>query len=80
MDQIFSDTPAVDGGETSAYFFVGTKSHLVSVHKTKRSDEDAALESFQDRVRKYGRPKRLIADNAGLIMAIRSKEAKPESC
>ena len=52
MDQIFSDTPAVDDGETSAYFFVGPKSHLVTVHKTKSSDEDAALESFQDRVQK----------------------------
>ena len=66
MDQVFSDTPAVDGGETSAYFFVGTKSHLTSVHKTKRENEDAALASFQDRVRKYGRPKRLLADNAGV--------------
>ena len=66
MYQIFSDTPAVYGGETSAYFFVGTKSHLVSVHKTKVADEDAALESSQDRVHKYDRPKRLLVKNAGV--------------
>ena len=36
MDQIFSDTLAVDGEETSAYFFIGFESHLAaSVHKTK---------------------------------------------
>ena len=66
MDQVFSDTPAVDGGGTSAYFFIGTNSHLTSVHKTKRENEDATLASFQDRVQKYGRPCHLLADNAGV--------------
>ena len=54
----------MDSSETSAYFFVGTKSHLVSVHKTKGADEYVALGSFQDRVRNYGRHKRLLANNA----------------
>ena len=65
MDQTFSDTPAIDGGETSAQFFVGTKSHLISVLTTKRENEDAALESFYDHSRKYGPPRRLLANNAG---------------
>ena len=31
-DQIFSDTPAMDGGETSAHIFVGHDSKIVDVY------------------------------------------------
>jgi hypothetical protein len=33
-DQIFSDTPAIDGGEKSAYLFVGKKSKLTDAFKS----------------------------------------------
>ena len=38
-DQIFSDTPAMDGGETSAHIFVGQDSRIVDV--TDRLDISA---------------------------------------
>ena len=32
----------------------------------KRENKDAVLASYQDCVRKYGQPRRLLADNAGV--------------
>ena len=52
-DQIFSNTPAMDDGETSAHIFVGHDSKIVDVYKAKK-----------DRVRQRGVPTQLIADNA----------------
>ena len=82
----------MDSSETSAYFFVSTRSYLVSVHKTKNEYEDVIFEFFQDRVRKYGRTKRLLADNAAayrgngyteylrdLWISLRKSEAKKQN-
>ena len=34
-NQIFLDTPAMDGGETSAHIFVGQDSKITDIHKVK---------------------------------------------
>jgi hypothetical protein len=34
-NQIFSDTPAINGGEKSAHIFVGKKSKITDVYKSK---------------------------------------------
>ena len=63
-DQIFSDTPAIDGGETSAHIFVGHDSKIVDVYKAKDNSAKELLGAFQDRTRTRGVCTKLIADNA----------------
>ena len=63
-DQIFSDTPVIDGGETSAHIFVGHDSKIVNVYKVKDNSAKEWSGTFQDRVRVRGVPTNLIADNA----------------
>ena len=60
----FSDTPAMDGGETSAYIFVGDDSKIVDVYKVKDGTAKGFLGAFQDRTRTRGVCTRLIAYNA----------------
>ena len=64
MDEIFSDTPAMDGGETSAHIFVGHDSKITDVYKVKGYSEKEFLGALQDRVCTRGVPTKLIADNA----------------
>ena len=64
IDQIFSDTPSIDGGEKSAVIITGVKSHITACYKTKGSTEEDILGAFQDHVRQYGRPRKLYADAA----------------
>jgi hypothetical protein len=63
-DQIFSDTPAINGGEKSAHLFVGKKSKLTDAYKSKDSSSAEFLKCLQDRVRYRGCPAGLEADNA----------------
>ena len=35
IDQIFTDTPVMDGGETSAHIFVGQDSKITNIYKVK---------------------------------------------
>ena len=54
FDQVFADVPAIDGGETSAFFIAGVKSRIVSAHKSKGNSEEDALKAIQERVIKFG--------------------------
>jgi hypothetical protein len=63
-NQIFSDTPAINGGEKSAHIFVGKKSKLTDPFKSKDSSSAEFLKCLQDRVRYRGCPTGLEADNA----------------
>jgi hypothetical protein len=63
-NQIFSDTPAINGGEKSAHLFVGKKSKLTDAYKSKDSSSAEFLKCLQDRVRYQGCPTGLEADNA----------------
>jgi hypothetical protein len=62
--QIFSDTPAINGGEKSAHLFVGKKSKLTNAYKSKDSSSAEFLKCLLDRVRYRGCPTGLEADNA----------------
>ena len=64
IDQIFSDTPDIDGGETSAHIFVGYDSKITDVYKVKDNSGKEFLGAFQDRNRTRGVPTKLVADNA----------------
>ena len=63
-DQIFSDTPDIDGGETSSHIFVGCDSKITDVYKVKDNSGKEFLGLFQDRNRTRGVPTKLVADNA----------------
>ena len=60
---IYSDTPAIDGGETWAHIFVGLILRITDVFKVKGGSAEFFLGALQDRVRKRGDPTKLIADD-----------------
>ena len=68
-DMIHSNTPAICGKETQAQIFVGLVSHLTDVYKAKIHDSTCFLAALQDRVRTWGAPTKLIADNASLYQS-----------
>ena len=49
-DQIFCDTLAMNGGETSAHIFVGRDSKITDVYKSTDNSGPEFLGAFQDRV------------------------------
>ena len=61
-DTFFSDTPAVDGGETMAQVYIGTKSHTYHAYGMHR--EKQFINTFKQCVLEHGAPKRLLTDRA----------------
>ena len=53
-DMVYSDTMAVDGRETSAQFFVGTKSLLCDVYGMKSDKQFVNM--LEDHIHKWGAP------------------------
>ena len=63
-DTLFSDTPAVDGGETCAQFYCGLKSKATHAYGMKR--EAQFINTLEDHVTQCGAPNRLISDGANV--------------
>ena len=63
-DTIFSDTPAVDGGQTAAHIFSGRHSKLTSIHPLRDTGEEEIFGAFQDRVHWHGSLNEVIVDNS----------------
>ena len=61
-DTVYSDTPAVDSGFTSAQIFVGTTSLLTDVYGM-RTDKQF-VNTLEDNIRTRGAPNKLISDRA----------------
>jgi hypothetical protein len=61
-DTIYSDTPAIDCGITSAQLFVGTKTHTADVYPIK-SDKQF-VNTLLDNITQHGAPTKLISDCA----------------
>ena len=61
-DTVYSDTPAVDSGATSAQIFVGTKSLVTDVYGMKSDKE--FVNTLQDNIRRRGAMEKLISDRA----------------
>ena len=61
-DTVYSDTPAVDNGATSAQIFVGTKSLVTDVYGMKSDKE--FVNTLQDNIRKRGAMDKRISDRA----------------
>jgi septum formation inhibitor MinC len=61
-DTIYSDTPVIDCGITSAQLFVGTKTHTADVYPIK-SDKQF-VNTLLDNITQRGAPTKLISDCA----------------
>jgi hypothetical protein len=71
-DTIYSDTPAIDCGVTSAQLFVGTKTHTADVYPIK-SDKQF-VNTLLDNITQHGAPTRLISDRAQVEISERVKQ------
>ena len=71
-DTVFSDEPAIDGGETCAQIFVGRESLVVDVYGMKT--EKQFVNTLQDNVRSRGAPTRLLSDSAKVETSARVKD------
>ncbi|OEU10296.1 hypothetical protein FRACYDRAFT_247235 [Fragilariopsis cylindrus CCMP1102] len=67
-DMIYSDTPAINGGEKCAHILIGKKSKLTDAYKVKSGSSEDFLETLQDRVSYRGCPTGLEADNAPMYL------------
>ena len=61
-DTVYSDTPAVDDGATSAQFFTGTKSLVSDIYGMKTDKQ--FVNTLEDNIRERGAPNQLISDRA----------------
>jgi hypothetical protein len=53
-DTVYSDTPAIDGGETVAQVFVGTRSYVIDVEAMK--SEEQFVNTLEDNIPCRGAP------------------------
>ena len=61
-DTVFSDTPAIDGGQQCAQLFVGVESLVTDVDPMKTPAE--FVNTLEDNIRERGAPTKLISDLA----------------
>jgi len=61
-DTVYSDTPAIDSGVTTAQFFVGCESMVCDVYGIK-SDRQF-VNTLEDNIHECGAPTKLISDRA----------------
>jgi hypothetical protein len=71
-DTIYSDTPAIDCGVTSAQLFVGTKTHTADVYSTKSAKQFVNM--LLDNITQRGAPTKLISDRAQVEISERVKQ------
>ena len=62
IDGGFSNTPAIDGGETSAQVFVGTESLVTDVYGMKSGKQ--FVNTLLDNITKRGAMTKLVTDSA----------------
>jgi hypothetical protein len=61
-DTIYSDTPVINCGVTSAQLFVGTKTHIADVYPIKSNKQ--FVDTLLDNITQRGTPTKLISDRA----------------
>jgi hypothetical protein len=71
-DTVFSDTPAVDCGVTTAQIFVGRESLVADVYGLKT--DKGFVNTLEDKIRKRGAMDNLISDCANAEMSERVKQ------
>jgi hypothetical protein len=68
-DTVFSDTPAIDGGQTCAQIFVGTETLVTDVYGMK--NEKQFVNTLEDNIRERGAMSRLLSDRAQVEISAR---------
>jgi hypothetical protein len=71
-DTIYSDTPAIDCGITSAQLFVGTKTRTADVYPIKSNKQ--FVNTLLDNITQCGAPTKLISDRAQVEISERVKQ------
>jgi len=71
-DTIYSDTPAIDSGVTSAQLFVGTKTNTSDVYPIKTDKQ--FVNTLLDNITERGAPTKLISDRAQVEISERVKQ------
>ena len=71
-DTVYSDTPAIDSGVTSAQFFVGTESLVCDVYPMQTDKQFVNV--LQDNIRKRGAMSKLISDRAQVEISKKVKD------
>jgi hypothetical protein len=77
-DIIYSDTPAVDDGSTSAAIYSGRLSHVLDVFGMKTDAQ--FVNTLEDIIRERGAPARLLSDSAIVIRSSRVKDILRALC
>ena len=77
-DTIFSDTPSINGGYTSAQLFVGCLSRFAVIYSMKTDSE--FVHRLQDEIRKRGAMDKLISDRAQLEISNKVKDILRHLC
>ena len=62
MDTVYSDTPAIDNGATSAQLFVGEESLVTHVYGMRTDNE--FFRTLEGNIRKRGAMDKLVSDRA----------------
>jgi len=70
-DTVYSDTPAIDSGVTTAQFFVGCDSMVCDVYGIKSDWQ--FVNTLEDNIRQRGAPTKLISDHAQVEISEKSK-------
>ena len=71
-DTVYSDTPAVDGGETAAILYFGLTSNLTTAHGIKNDDQ--FVNTLEDEIRRRGAMDKLITDSSIIETSKRVKD------
>jgi hypothetical protein len=71
-DTIYSDTPAIDCGITSAQLFVGTKTHTADVYPIKSNKQ--FVNTLLDNITQHSAPTKLISDHAQVEISEQVKQ------
>ena len=71
-DTVFSDTPAVDNGVTSAQFFIGCDSMVCDLYPLKSSKQ--FVNTLEDNIRERGAMNKLISNSAQVEISNKVKD------
>ena len=77
-DTVFSDVPAVDGGETCAQIYVGRNTLVTDVYGMK--SEKQFVNTLEDNIRKRGAMDKLISDRAQVEVGKRCNDILRAYC
>ena len=77
-DTVYSDTPAIDSGDTYVQLFIGTESLVCDVEGMKTDKQ--FVNTLEDNIRRRGAPTKLISDSAKVEISQKVKDILRALC